>query len=180
MNIFSIYKNVNLSETKDVSLIFTFHYQPTEHKPPCAAVWHRHDYSAYLHFHSDLQHHFCIVCLSWGSNMLWFYSLSMIWLGLAERSVQLNSHEVFSCKTALTKTGSARPLVSFWTSPISLFRTFLFPFLMAWTYRVAQQTQYISNMQKNKNTFEFECEPSPHQDASPPPPGRSYAAVRCH
>lgn len=42
-------------------------------------------------------------------------------------------HNVFSCKIALTSTGSALPLVSFWTSPISLFRTFLFPFLMAST-----------------------------------------------
>lgn len=45
----------------------------------------------------------------------------------------IKGHDIFSCKIALTRTGSALPLVSFWTSPISLFRTFLFPFLMAST-----------------------------------------------
>lgn len=74
----------------------------------------------------------------------------MIWLWCDQQS---DFNEVFSCKIALTNTGSALPLVSFWTSPISLFRTFLFPFLMALTYREAQQTQNISNVQTNQKNY---------------------------
>ncbi len=72
----------------------------------------------------------------------------MIWLSLCDKKSLI--HEVFSCKMALTNTGSARPLVSFWTSPISLFRTFLFPFLTAWTFAKTQQTLHISDMPTNK------------------------------
>lgn len=52
-------------------------------------------------------------------------------------TLQCDLHEVFFCRIALTRTGSALPLVSFWTRPINLFRTFLFPLLIAWTCREA-------------------------------------------
>lgn len=82
------------------------------------------------------------------SAFSYFHEGLTIWLSVCDDKPNL--HEVFSCKIALTKTGSALPLVSFWTSPISLFRTFLFPFLMASTCRETQQKQNISNMQKRK------------------------------
>lgn len=54
-------------------------------------------------------------------------------------TLQCDLHEVFFCRIALTRTGSALPLVSFWTRPINLFRTFLFPLLIAWTCRGTQR-----------------------------------------
>lgn len=68
--------------------------------------------------------------------------------------------DVFSSRIARTTTGSALPLVSFWTKPISLFRTFLFPFLTAWTCREARKMQYSFKMrphEKCMQTFFYRC-----------------------
>lgn len=62
-------------------------------------------------------------------------------------------HDVFSSRMALTRTGSALPLVSLWTWPISLFSTFLFPFLMAWTYTEAQETRMFSFFKNLKTNW---------------------------
>lgn len=46
-------------------------------------------------------------------------------------------NNISSWRRERTFTGSARPLVSFWTSPMSLLRTLWFPCLMAWTCKKA-------------------------------------------
>lgn len=60
------------------------------------------------------------------------------------------NHNVISCRMFLSWTGSARPLDSFWTAPMSLFSTFLLPPLITWTWRAETPQVLVKEIQHHR------------------------------